>query len=268
MNEQLSKIEVHQGRSPLVVSVPHAGTLIPASIHERLNPEVHDLPDTDWYVDRLFDFAPDSGASMIKTCWSRYVIDLNRPSDNAPLYANQSGSSLVPLETFTGEKIYREGEVPDSREVDERIELYWRPYHARLSALVDNALERHGFAILLDGHSIRSELPDLFDGELPNLNIGSASGSSAAASLVELVCSHLQHPGMTLVRDKRFKGGFITRQYGQPGENVHAVQLEIAQRTYMQEFPPVWDENMASGLVGMLKGLVSGLHQWRPENQQ
>ncbi len=267
MTEFNSGIAISEGSSALVISVPHAGTRIPPVLRNRMNPLVLSSPDTDWFVDRLYDWAPETGASLIATSWSRYVIDLNRPPDDSPLYQNQSGSLLVPTTTFTGAKIYRDGLEPGDDEKQERLQLYWQPYHDHLRRLLDNALERHGVAILLDGHSIRSELPALFDGKLPNLSVGTNDGASAAESLAERVCSKLQHPDLSLVRDQRFKGGYITRHYGRPQANVHAIQLEIAQRTYMQEFPPSWNPVRASELIGLLKSLVDGLHSWRPEGK-
>ncbi len=260
----MERLQVHEGKTPLVVSVPHAGTLIPAQIKERMEPEALFLPDTDWFVDKLFGWVPVEGASLIMTPWSRYVIDLNRPPDNAPMY-DRPGTALVPESTFTGASIYREGQAPDEAEVGERLERFWRPYHDRLGHLVERARERHGFAVLLDGHSIRSELPRLFDGVLAHLNLGSNGGESAAPGLVDTAWDLLSRSDFLAVRDGPFKGGYITRHYGRPEEDMHAIQLEIAQRTYMPEFPPQWDRARASRLVRVLKELVASLQAWTPD---
>jgi N-formylglutamate deformylase len=253
----------HLGTSPLLISVPHAGTLIPPEIKDRMQPETLFLPDTDWFVDRLYGWAPVEGASMISTAWSRYVIDLNRPPDNQPLY-ERPGSSLVPTSTFCGMELYREGDAPDEAEVQERLELYWQPYHERLAEMLDAIRARHGYAVLLDAHSIRSELPGLFEGELPHLNLGSNAGASAALSLVDDAWSLLSASVFEAVRDGRFKGGYITRHYGRPSQGVHAMQLEIAQRAYMPEFPPQWDRARSSKMVELLRRLVQLLQNWKP----
>lgn len=265
MNELESTISFHKGDSPLVVSVPHAGTLIPSELRERMLPDVLFLPDTDWFVDKLYDWVPEFGASLVVTPWSRYVIDLNRPSDNAPLYADSAGSSLVPVRTFAGDDIYREGEIPDQGEVEQRLEHFWHPYHQRLQGLIEAARKKHGYAVLLDGHSIRSTVPELFAGELPHLNLGTNGGVSASVSLARSVWDLLNESRFNSVRDQRFKGGHITRHYGRPQKGVHAVQLEIAQRAYMPESPPQWDQARSRGLIMLLKRLVSTLQEWQPD---
>lgn len=266
MYELDSGIKFQEGESPLVVSVPHAGTVLPPEIKARMRPESLFLPDTDWYVDKLYGWAPAEGASMIASQWSRYVIDLNRSPDNTPLYEDSFGTSLVPEETFTGVRIYQEGQAPDRDEIQQRLETYWRPYHEHLQELIETTRKRHGFALLLDGHSIRSELPNLFRGVLTPLNLGSVNGSSASTSLVRNVLALLGSSDFSAVCDKHFKGGYITRHYGRPQENIHAIQLEIAQRIYMQEFPPHWDVSGAMKLIKLLKRLVAYLQAWRPDD--
>lgn len=257
-------ITLHEGKTPLLISVPHAGTLIPAGIKERMQPETLFLPDTDWFVDKLYSWAPVEGASLLTTLWSRFVIDVNRPPDDAPLY-DRPGTSLVPETTFQGAQIYRDGQAPGREEIEERKERYWQPYHDLLAAELDRIRERHGFAVLLDGHSIRSALPNLFEGELPHLNLGSNDGESADRSLVDAAWGLLMQSDFRAVRDARFKGGYITRHYGRPDDEVHAIQLEIAQRTYMPEFPPQWDRARSHNLIRLLKRLVAALLAWRPD---
>lgn len=263
----MDHISVQEGRSPLLISVPHAGTLIPPEVKERMRPETLFLPDTDWFVDKLYGWAPVEGAGLIVTPWSRYLIDLNRPPDDSPLY-ERGGSSLVPQETFEGDPIYREGMAPDRYEIEERLENHWRPYHDHLGRMLDRIKARHGHAVLLDGHSIRSVLPKLFEGELPNLNLGSNDGASAAPGLVDTAWNLLVDSGFRAVRDGRFKGGYITRHYGRPAEGVHAIQLEIAQRSYMPEFPPQWDRARSMPLIELLKRLVAALQAWRPDGDE
>lgn len=261
----MDNIHYQEGQTPLLISVPHAGTMIPADIKDRLEPETLFLPDTDWFVDKLYAWAPIEGASLISTPWSRYVIDVNRPPDNAPLY-HRPGSSLVPEKTFCGMTLYRDGRAPDEAEINDRLERYWRPYHQKLGRAIESIRQRHGHVVLLDAHSIRSVLPEIFEGELPHLNLGSNDGASAAPSLVEAAWDVLLTSDFRAVRDARFKGGYITRQYGRPEDGVHAIQLEIAQRTYMPEFPPQWDRARSHELIKVLKRLVYVLENWRPDS--
>lgn len=259
----MSEIELYEGKTPLLISVPHAGTLIPAEVKECMQPEALFLPDTDWFVDKLYGWAQVEGAGLVKSPWSRYLVDLNRPPGDEPLY-DRPGSSLAPLDTFCGKPIYREGREPDQAEIESRVDTFWRPYHQLIEQELEKIRERHGHAVLLDAHSIRSVLPDLFEGELPHLNLGSNDGDSAAPSLADAAWEALASKRFNAVRDQRFKGGYITRHYGRPDEGVHALQLEVAQRTYMDEFPPHWDLSRAKPLIEVLKRLVKALEDWRP----
>lgn len=256
-----------EGDSPLLVSVPHAGTQVPAGIAARFTPEAEPLADTDWHVDRLYDFAPDLGCSMLVANCSRYVVDVNRPPDDESLYPGQATTGLVPVDTFDGAPIYGDGDAPDAAETAERLEAYWRPYHDKLRAELDRIRARHGFAVLWDAHSIRSHVPRLFEGRLPDLNFGTNSGASCAESLIAAVMDELGEGAgdFTHVRDARFRGGYITRNYGRPADGVHALQLEIAQAAYMDERPPFpYDADMAAPLRALLQALVTRARDWRP----
>ena len=196
---------------------------------------------------------------------SRYVIDLNRPPDDTALY-NSHGTGLVPMETFAGQPVYREGLAPDERELQQRVEEYWQPYHRALAGELDRLKEIHGWAVLLDGHSILSRVPLLFDGRLPDFSLGTNQGFSAAPELASQAMDVLQAaPGRTSVLDGRFKGGYITRHYGQPESGIQALQLEMAQAVYMQECPPEPLEGPMQELGELLGTLVSTLAAWRPE---
>lgn len=228
-----------EGTTPLLVSIPHAGTVMPADIRERLTPEAADLPDTDWHVERLYDFAAGLGAGVLAATHSRYVVDLNRPPDDQSLYPGRATTGVVPTTLFDGRPLYRDGQVPDAAETAARIEAYWRPYHAFLAERLDRLKAEHGYALLYDAHSIRSRVPRLFDGRLPDFNIGTNGGASARPALtirLALVCQDA--PGFETTVNGRFKGGFITRHYGRPDERVDAVQMELAQGAYMDEDPP------------------------------
>ena len=252
------------GRTPLLISVPHAGTQVAGPIATALADAARALPDTDWFVDRLWAWAREAGAGMLVARCSRYVVDLNRPPDDAPLYAART-TGLVPTETFDGDPVWREGRAPGAADVADRTERYWRPYHAALEAELARLRDTHGHAVLLDAHSIRGTLPRLFDGRLPDLNLGTDGGRSAAASLARGAEDILGGDGRyRFVRDGRFRGGYITRHYGRPDEGVHALQLEMAQRTYLRSAPPRFDEARAAAIRPTLERLVVFLSAWSP----
>ena len=255
-----------RGTTPLLIDVPHAGTYLPAEFGERLAPAARTLPDTDWHVDQLYAFAAARGATLMIASHSRYVVDLNRDPSGAALYPGADNTEICATRTFANEAIYRERRAPDSAEIAARIERYWRPYHESLAAEIAAIAARHGYAIVLDGHSIRSEVPRFFAGRLPDLNLGSADGRSADRSLERVAIEVLATAhGFTSVVNGRFKGGYITRHYGRPAANVHALQLEIAQACYMSENPPyAWDPARAQRLTAVLERLAAALLGWRP----
>lgn len=229
----------HQGTQPLLISMPHAGTYVPPALAARFTEEARQVPDTDWHMDRLYGFARDMGASILVATHSRYVVDLNRPPDGASLYPGQSVTGLCPVDTFDDTPIYAQGDVPGEAEVAARRDAVWAPYHAQLRAELDRIRALHGVAVLWDAHSIRSVLPRFFEGKLPDLNLGTANGESCDPALArELLAIAEAAGGYTAVLNGRFKGGHITRHYGQPGQGVHAVQLEMTQCSYMQESLP------------------------------
>ena len=229
----------HQGTQPLLVSMPHAGTYVPPALAARFTEEARQVPDTDWHMERLYAFAKDMGASILAATHSRYVVDLNRPPDGASLYPGQSVTGLCPVDTFDDTPIYTRGDVPDDSEIAARRDAVWAPYHAQLRAELDRIRAQHGVAVLWDAHSIRSVLPRFFEGKLPDLNLGTADGASCSPALAqELLAIARSAPGYTGVLNGRFKGGHITRHYGQPERNIHAVQLEMTQCSYMQEALP------------------------------
>jgi N-formylglutamate deformylase len=236
---------LHQGSVPLLVSIPHMGTEIPQALRAQYVPRALDVEDTDWHLDRLYAFAHDLGASVLQPTVSRYVIDLNRPPDDTPMYPGASNTELCPTRFFTGDALYQDSVDLTTEERLRRRETYWVPYHQALQAEIARLKARHGYVLLWDAHSIRAEIPWLFEGRLPDLSIGTASGASAHASIAEAVTqAAARHPEVTHVLNGRFKGGYITRQYGRPTEDVHAVQLEMCQHLYMREAPP-WDYDAA-----------------------
>jgi len=249
-----------EGDAPLLISVPHDGRDLPDTIRERMTPEGVALPDTDWHVARLYDFVRELGASMLVANYSRYVVDLNRPATDDALYKGQVATGLCPTQTFSGEDIYVRGDV-DVGEMASRVEIYWRPYHEKIEQEITRMLARHGFALLWDAHSIAGVVPRLFDGELPALNIGSNSGASCAPDVERAVVEAGQASPYETVVNGRFKGGHITRHYGDPGNNIHALQLEIAQRTYMDENTGVFDAVLAGQLRETLQRMITAFLQ-------
>ena len=229
----------HQGTRPLLISMPHVGTHVPPAIAARLTPEGREVHDTDWHLGRLYDFAREMGASILQATHSRYVVDLNRPPDGASLYPGQSVTGLCPVDTFDDTPLYADGHGPGDAEVAERREAVWRPYHDQLAAELARIKAQHGVAMLWDAHSIRSVVPRFFEGKLPDFNLGTADGASCDPALAQQLLAIAQAaPGTTAVLNGRFKGGHITRHYGQPGQGVHAIQLEMTQCSYMQEAMP------------------------------
>lgn len=250
---------LHRGTAPLLLSLPHDGSAIPDDLKARMTPDARTAPDTDWHVSRLYDFARQLGASILVPKYSRYVIDLNRGEDDTSLYPGQNTTGLVPLVRFTGEPVYRAGAEPDADEVAMRIERYWRAYHRALRNELDRLRAAHGRVSLWEGHSIRgSGLPFLFEGRLPDLNLGTAAGTSCSPALQARLEAELSaQTDYDWVANGRFKGGHITRHYGAPAEGIEAVQLELSQRTYMDEDSFAYDASRASRLQPLLRRLLA-----------
>jgi N-formylglutamate deformylase len=254
------------GREALIVSMPHVGTLVPQDIEHGFTPVARALTDTDWHVDRLYDFAPELGASVIAARYSRYVIDLNRPPDDAALYPGLTKTGLCPTHSFAGEPLYGSSvETLPASEIARRRHLYWQPYHDALAGLIADSRQRCGFALLLDAHSIRSYVPRLFTGRLPDINIGTDDGRCCGPELIVPLLEILgAQSRFTYVVNGRFKGGHITRHYGSPAAGVHALQIELAQAAYMDEERAVYDETRAAPLRELLQRLVAALAQFSP----
>ena len=245
------------GDSPLLISVPHDGRLIPKEQQARMTEAGLAIPDTDWHVAELYDFARELGASMLVARYSRYVVDLNRPPDDSPLYEGQVATGLCPRYTCAAEPLYRDDTPVPGDEVAARIERYWRPYHERLVQALDNARARYGYALLWDAHSIPSRVPLLFDGELPVLNLGNFDGRSCDFHIARELQAIASVSPYSAVLNGRFKGGYITRHYGDPGNGVQAMQLELAQRAYMDEATLDFDHTRAERLRETLRALLA-----------
>ena len=248
---------LHQGHAPLLVSLPHDGIALPEDLANRMTPEARGVPDTDWFVGRLYDFARRLGASLLVPVQSRYVIDLNRPPDDLSLYPGQNTTGLCPVQRFTGGPVYLPGEEPSPKEVAERVQRYWRPYHDALAGELARLRAVHGRALLWEGHSIRSNVPFLFDGRLPDFNLGTAAGTSCSPALQARIEAVLAaQSDYTWVANGRFKGGYITRHHGRPAEGVDAVQLELAQCTYMDESTGRYQHERAAKVQALVEKML------------
>jgi N-formylglutamate amidohydrolase len=250
----------HQGTSPLLISIPHDGRRIPPRIADRMTEDGTAIPDTDWHVGKLYEFARITGASTLFAKFSRYVVVLNRPADDAAIYEDQVATGLFPTKTFDGREIYREGETVSERQRERRLARYWRPWHAQLAESLERIRDHFGYALLWDAHSIRSAVPRLFDGELPDLSIGTNDGQSCPAEVEQAVAGVGTASPYSLAVNGRFKGGYATRHYGRPADGIFAIQLEIAQRTYMNEETLRYDQRRAARLADTLSEML-GVYQ-------
>jgi N-formylglutamate deformylase len=258
-------LQVTRGASPLVVSMPHTGTEIPADLEPRLRSLWLARKDTDWWIERLYDFAPGLGATVIRTRMSRTVIDPNRDPSGASLYPEQATTELCPTTTFDGELLYALGEAPGTEEIAARRAGWFEPYHRAIEGEIARLRQRHPAVVLYDCHSIRSQIPRLFAGVLPNLSLGTHSGASCAPELTARLEAQCDRSGFSRVTNGRFKGGYTTRHYGRPADGVHAVQMELACRGYLREpggsvreadWPCAYDEVVAAPLRSLLQRLL------------
>lgn len=263
-------MQVERGQAPLVISLPHTGTAIPPEIEARLASPWLARKDTDWWIERLYDFAGDFGATVVRTTVSRTVIDVNRDPSGASLYPGQQTTELCPTTTFDGEPLYGPGEEPGEDEIRERRAAFFDWYHHALVGEIDRLRAEHEHIVLYDCHSIRSAIPRLFEGELPHINIGTNGGASCDPGLERLVGETCRAAPFSTIVNGRFKGGWITRHYGCPQDGVHAVQMELACRGYMDEpaavtpdnWPPPYDAARAAPLRAVLVNLLDAVLAW------
>lgn len=257
-----------QGTRPLLVSMPHVGTHLPDALARRMMPIAHTVPDTDWHLEQLYDFASGLGASILVATHSRYVVDLNRPPDNANLYPGQDTTGLCPIDTFAKQPIYRMGEEPDDTEIRHRVGTFWKPYHAKLQEELARIKAQHGSALLWDAHSIASRVPRFFEGRLTDFNLGTADGKSCRPEIgAKMLGIAKAAAGYTSVLNGRFKGGYITRTYGNPADGVEAVQLELSEITYMDEPPPFgYRKDLADKVKPHLKAMLEAFLGFHARN--
>jgi N-formylglutamate deformylase len=261
----MSFLEIHQGDSPVVLGLPHTGTEVPDECMARLNETGRAIADTDWHIHDLYAGLLNR-ATTVRTTVHRYVVDVNRDPDGQSLYPGQNTTGLCPLTDFDGNAIYREEHEPDAAEIAARRASYHIPYHAALRAELDRVRAVHGFVVLYDCHSIRSRIPYLFDGTLPDFNIGTNSGASCDPGIAQAVANICGSAiGYTSIMNGRFKGGWTTRHYGRPSDGTHAIQMELTQSAYMQECPPwAYSVEKADRLRPHLKTILETLSNWRP----
>ncbi|MFT4091376.1 MAG: N-formylglutamate deformylase [Asticcacaulis sp.] len=260
MSASASVFVSHQVTSPLVIAAPHVGTYLPPDIAARMNDTGLSVNETDFNVHRLFDFAAAQGASTLWATHSRYVIDLNRAPDSSPLYPGRFETPLCPLTDFDLNPIYKAGQEPDQSEINRRRQHLWWPYHAELERLLEAARETHGFAILIDAHSIRPEIPTLFSGRLPDLNFGTDDARTVSPALKGALESFMAATPFSTVLDGRFKGGYTTRAHGRPEDGIHALQIEIVQDVYLDmSAPQTFDPARAAPLSETLSALIEAL---------
>ncbi|HWG30723.1 MAG TPA: N-formylglutamate deformylase [Steroidobacteraceae bacterium] len=258
-------LTVIEGSAPIILCVPHAGIEIPAQYSRHLVSPWLARKDTDWWVDRLYDFAPVLGATVVRTAISRSIVDANRDPSGASLYPGKPTTALCPTTTFDGEVLYPDGAEPDAAQIEGRRRCYFDPYHAAIAAQLARLRHSHPAVVLYDCHSIRSVVPRLFAGVLPHFNIGTYDGASCSAQLAAAVEAACDSSGMSRVTNGRFKGGYTTRHYGDPARGVHAIQMELACRGYMSEpdtpctpanWPPDYAEKRASRMRERLTRII------------
>lgn len=250
------------GTTPLLISMPHVGTELLPEIAAGLSEPARGLCDTDWHLPILYDFARGMGATFITARWSRFNIDLNRSSDDKPLYTTAT-TSLYPQALFDGQPLFELDKQPNLNVQKRALTEIWEPYHNRVGAELERIKTKYGYVILLDAHSIKGIIPRLFEGALPDFNIGTHDGKSCSPNLTARLVKSLDVPNYTFVVNGRFKGGYITRHYGNPSQHIHAVQLELAQRTYMREEPPFdYQSGLAAGLQSVLARFIETLINW------
>lgn len=247
---------------PLILSVPHCGTAFPDEVKNDFKNELVQAPDdTDWFVHKLYDFAPALGITMIHANYSRWVIDLNRDPESKPLYSDgRIITALCPTTTFFGKPIYKDERiVVDQQEVDRRVQQYYKPYHNKVTELIEEKKQKFGKVLLWDCHSIRQHVPTIYKDKFPDLILGNADGASASHDIIEFALRKLSNSNYKVSHNHPFKGGYITRNFGKPGNQVHALQLEMSKTMYMDEKEQHYSEVRADKMRDLLKEVLNGL---------
>ena len=260
--------DLHEGNSPLLISMPHSGTRLTDEVAQGMTEAAKKLPDTDWHIPELYKLAPSLGASIVSANYSRYVIDLNRPENDAALYTSKT-TGLFPDILFTDEPLFQTGLTPSAQHRETCKQQVWQPYHHAIAQQLERIKQQHGYAILLDAHSIAGQVPMLFAGDLPHFNWGTNAGNSGAESILQVAQNSVNEGMYTQVSNGRFKGGYITRHYGQPQQGVHAIQLELSQDAYLQHGYQqngnyVLSDAKLGSVTAVINKLLKGLIAWCP----
>ena len=263
----MNPVEVISGDSPIILGMPHTGTYVPEDVLSKLNDNGQKLADTDWHIYKLYEGLLEE-ATIVRANFHRYVIDANRDPSGKSLYPGQNTTSICPLTDFDGEAIYFDGQEPNEKEIAQRIDEFHVPYHAAITAEIERVREKFGVAILYDCHSIRSSIPFLFEGQLPDFNIGTNEGQTCAPEIEQIthnICRDAD--GFSTVLNGRFKGGWTTRHYGQPENGVYAIQMELAQHRYLESEQLPFDYSLenAANLRMHLKNILEALSEWALE---
>ncbi len=254
-----------QGDSPLLVSMPHVGSKLCPSMEGKVTKLAQSSADTDWHVDRLYDFLGEMNISILQAKYSRYVVDLNRPTSGKSLYKNADETGLCPLTSFSGEQLYLSNCQPDKKEIISRIERYWQPYHNKLRQELERIKAKYGYALLLDAHSIKSIVPRFFEGSLPDFNFGTRDGMTAPNKLLQELVTIAKNSSFSTAENARFKGGYITKNYGSPDQNIIALQLELSQINYMDEEIFQYSPAKAALLQKPLRQIVQAFVDFYPK---
>ncbi len=253
-----STYSLSTGNIGMLISMPHNGQQIPKSIADTMTDNAQNIADTDWYMDKLYDFASAMGIYTLNPTYSRYVIDLNRNPSGEALYSGADNTELCPTTAFDSSPLYLKNQQPSSAEITNRVEHYWQPYHQALADILKQLKRQYGKVVLLDAHSILSQVPRFFEGKLPDFNFGTADGVTCDKQLLKNI-QKLELSPYTSICNGRFKGGYITRAYGDPLNNIHAIQLELSQATYMDEPSNNYNEENAESVKKQLKNFVQCL---------
>ncbi|GAA0213442.1 hypothetical protein GCM10009123_20870 [Kangiella japonica] len=250
--------DVETQDSPIIVSMPHHGQLIPFEVLKQMTPVALNSADTDWYLVQLYDFLDSMGISRINANYSRYLIDLNRDSSGEVLYKGADNTELCPTSTFDRDALYEAGAEPSDEEVARRVELYWKPYHQQLEQLIDQANEKFGYCLLFEAHTIQSHVPRFFDGQLPDFNFGTNEGITINQVLARTL-EEFDTGEYSKIINGRFKGGYITRQYAKPDDNIYTIQLELSQATYLDEKLRLFDHDKSHKVKAVIRQLLERL---------
>jgi len=248
--------KLSEGTVPIIISMPHNGSAFPEDLKPQFLPNAFESHDTDWFLDKLYSFSGELGCSILSPYYSRYVIDLNRADDGSELYPGADNTELCPTTAFDWSPLYPSGGKPSLDEINLRIENYWKPYHQALENEINRLRQMFPTVILFEAHSIASQVKRFFPGKLNDFNFGNNNGNSSSQSLMESLQQGLNLNPYSCVFNGRFKGGFITRNYGNPDIGVHAIQLELSQDTYMDEESLSWDEGKAKDVMPKLRSII------------